>query len=393
MSIQPLLVASLALACALPSQATWNVGLGGHAQIRDALLLAAPGDIVLVSPGNYMQFTCTTGVTIRALVPGTVTVSFDFAGLPQACGCSCLATQGPTRFAPPVGQTAHVVGLEFVGSSSITPCFSFIHHRVHVSSGRVTFDDCVFDRSSNGLNIENAIVHLQDCTVRSIFQGPGIVVDQADLTIVGGSVSGVDAPNGVYTPGSGIRLTGSRLQASNTTIAGGAMLSATVGSYGIESIGGSLWVSDSTITGDGECAVQATGVVRIDRCTLTGSGVGCASSPTGAPLLGIERQSAIEIGTLFEVHLTSEPGALQVLYGSTALLAPTTVPILAQPLLIHPNELFLADLAIAGATGQVTFSYPIPAVAALSNAQFWLQGVGGTSFPLQASPVIGGIVR
>lgn len=394
MSIQPLLVTSLALVCALPSQGILNVGPGGHAQIRDALALAAPGDTVLVSPGNYMDFTCKTGVTIRALVPGTVTVSFDFAGLPPVCGCSCLTGAGPTRFVIPVGETAHVVGLEFVGNSALIPCGpSFIYHRVHVTSGRVTFDDCVFNGGFYGLKIASAIVHLQDCTVRSIYFGPGLVANQADVTIVGGSVTGVDAPNGVYAPGSGISLTNSTLHASHTSIAGGAMLAATIGSHGIEATGGSLWLSDSTVTGHGDCAVDATGLVRIDRCTFTGSGAGCASSPTGAPLVGVERGSAIEIGTLFEVHLTSEPGALQLLYGSTSLLVPTMVPILEQPLLINPNELFLADLAIAGASGQVTFSYPIPAIAALRNSEFWLQGMGGTSFPLQASPVIGGIVR
>ena len=91
--------------------------------------------------------------------------------------------------------------------------------------------------------------------------------------------------------------------------------------------------------------------------------------------------------------IACEPGALVLVYGSTRLGAPLLPPVVEQPVWIDPTTLFLADVALAAASGQTTFAYPVPGVAALVGAQFWLQGVGGTSFPLQTSPPVGGIVR
>jgi hypothetical protein len=117
-------------------------------------------------------------------------------------------------------------------------------------------------------------------------------------------------------------------------------------------------------------------------------------SPTGAPLVGIDRNGPISIGQVFQVTLTSEPNALLLVYGATRLSAPLEIAgLVEQPIWIDPTTLFLADVAIAAPTGVTTFAYPVPAVPQLVGAQFWLQGFGGTSFPLQTSPVSGGIVR
>ncbi|MFN7588416.1 MAG: hypothetical protein ACK501_02705 [Planctomycetota bacterium] len=48
----------LLLAAGALAQTTHLVGPGGLAQIRDALLIAAPGDLVLAQPGTYAQFHC-----------------------------------------------------------------------------------------------------------------------------------------------------------------------------------------------------------------------------------------------------------------------------------------------------------------------------------------------
>ena len=68
--------ALIAFSCtaAVAAQTTHVVGPGGHAQIQAALAAAAPGDVVIVHPGNYPSFQCTIGVTIRAAVNGTAFV-------------------------------------------------------------------------------------------------------------------------------------------------------------------------------------------------------------------------------------------------------------------------------------------------------------------------------
>lgn len=65
--VSRLLFLTLAWPAALDAQATHLVGPGGFAQIRDALAIAAPGDLILVQPGTYSQFFVQRGVTIRAV--------------------------------------------------------------------------------------------------------------------------------------------------------------------------------------------------------------------------------------------------------------------------------------------------------------------------------------
>lgn len=384
LSFATILTASvLCTTAASLAQAQWLVGPGGYAQISQVMPLVADGDTVLVAPGTYWQFQCLRGVTIRAVTPGTVTVAWNILGAPAPCGCTCLGSQGPVRFQPPAGATTHVVGLQFASAYFPTACFQFLHQSVQVSSGRVTFDECSID----SLRIENAIVHLQDCTVTSNFLGAGLQANAADVTIAGGSVSGTSATVSLAaTPG--LQLTNSRLHAAGVTVQGGAP-----SALGIQATGGSLWLVDATVTAGSACAVAASGLVRIDRSTLVGGGTGCLTSPTGAPLLGIDRSGPFTVGQLFQVTLASEPNALLLLFGSAGFAAPLSVPEIEQPFWIDVAGLFLADLAIATPLGQTTFSYAVPPVPQLAGLSFWLQGVGGTSFPLQTTPVVGGVVR
>lgn len=378
----------LGLTTSLMAQSQWFVGPGGYAQIRDVMPLVANGDTVLVAPGTYFPFFCSRDITIRAATPGTVNIVWNILAMPQTCGCTCLSAQGPVYFQLPA-QNVHVVGLSFAAAFvPQTVCFTQIHQKVMVYGTRVTFDNCAIDH----MRIDNAAVHLQDCTITSAFVGAGILANSADVTIAGGSVAGSSATTSLAaTPG--IQLTNSRLHASGVTVTGGAASATSPGAPGIQATGGSLWLADATVTAGGGCAVSANGLVRIDRSTLNGSGASCALSPTGAPQVGIDRTGPIQIGQLFQVTLTSEPNALLVLYGSVGLAAPVVAPVLDQPVWIDATSLFLSDLTVATPLGQTTFSYAVPPFPALVGAQFWLQGVGGMTLPLQTTPVVGGIVR
>jgi peptide deformylase len=189
-----LLCPFFAVAVALPSQTTHLVGPGGLAQIRDALAIAQPGDRIHVQPGTYAHFTATVGVTIRALAPGSVVVRYDTAYAPPTC--PFCVDEGPTRFAIPAGQTAHVVGIHFEASAP-TIVFAPIFHRVEVQSGRVHFEDCILaTRRFQALQIAQAAqVHLNATTVAG-FGGPlsqgasGIRVLGGTLTAVGCQIGG-----------------------------------------------------------------------------------------------------------------------------------------------------------------------------------------------------------
>lgn len=87
----------LVVAVGLPAQTTHLVGPGGLPQIRNALANAAPGDLIHVQPGTYAQFDANVGVTIRALVPGTVTIAYDIAFAPAGCSANpfCGVIEGP----------------------------------------------------------------------------------------------------------------------------------------------------------------------------------------------------------------------------------------------------------------------------------------------------------
>ena len=114
------------------AQTTHLVGPGGLAQIRDALLIAAPGDLVLVQPGTYAQFHANVGVTIRAAVPGTVVVAYDASVLSAVCSSDpfCLVVESRTRIAPPAGQTVHCEGLEFArAAGTASPGAASASHR------------------------------------------------------------------------------------------------------------------------------------------------------------------------------------------------------------------------------------------------------------------------
>ncbi|MCK5944872.1 MAG: hypothetical protein KAI24_22985 [Planctomycetes bacterium] len=385
------LLAGCVLAAFATAQTTWSVGPAApYQQIRDVMPLVADGDTVLVAPGSYVEFTCARGITLRAEVPGTVTVNFDYwLSLPPSCGCTCLSLPRNTSLSAPAGEQLDVVGIAFAGHWSLTPCWNAIAHFVAVTGGRVTFDECTID----ALRVEQATVHLQDCVVQSSFVGAGMRATGASVTMVGGSVTGasVGPTIGANAPRPGVQLIGSSLHASSVAIGAGSGPGAAAG---IElDVGSSLRLSDAVVVAQGACPVVGAGAIRIDRTVLTGGGVGCVTSPVGGPLTGIERNGPIATGSLFEVRTIGAPGDLHVFYGSTALAGPLLVPLVDGTIWIDPSELFFSLLAVAGPSGVSAFSYPVPAVPALVGSPFWLQSVGGAAFPLQISPVVGGLAR
>lgn len=391
-------------AVALPAQATHLVGPGGFAQIRDALAVAAPGDRIHVQPGTYAHFAATIGCTIRALVPGTVSIAYSVAFQPPGCTTtpSCWTVEGPTRLSPPAGQTIHVVGLQFVGNESPGGFLYPIRHRVAVESGRVTFDQCSLQATNTAaLSVLDASVHLQSCQLAAIpnatslqaggvsLYGANCNVTAIDSTFRGGPGPGLSSP-----PGNGIVLNNATLHGSNLDIRSGTLLFpvGTNPSFALSG-GGALFLSDSQLIGG--CPIQWSGTaLELSRCTLTGTSQNCPTvSPSPTSQLGIARSGPLTAGAPFTLTFRSEPNAFVAIFAGGSLGRLDLPGLLAQPSWLDDTQSFLVSIALADAQGLATASWPIPAGPGIADQQLWWKGLSGFTLPFQVSPPAGGIAR
>lgn len=380
-----------AVATSLLAQTTHLVGPGGLPQIRDALAIAAPGDVIHVLPGTYAQFTATVGVTIRALQPGTVTVACDPAFVGTCPLCPTL--QPMTFFALPVGQFAHVVDIDFdchrlflSGGVQYIPT-------VHVTSGGATFDRCTFVGDSEGglqqglLVVEYAIAHLVDCTLANtqlLTIGPALVASHSTVTAVDTSFDLV----GVLSQlGGTIRLFGSYFHGAGLTVT-------STTSYTVESFDSQVWISDTTMTANGNpCPFRVVGQdPQLDRCTLVPS-LPCPSYAPPVPALGVARLGPPTAGAAFSLQFTTVPNGFVAVFASLLPAGALLPGILDQPNWLDGATLMNLGIVAADAMGHATATWTLPGGSAATDRSLWFQGITGFALPLQASPVTGGTLR
>jgi len=376
----------------LPSQTTHLVGPGGLPQIRDALAIASAGDTILVQPGTYAHFRCAIGVTIRAATPGSVTIAFQSVVESPACLADplCRSLLGPTEFALPAGQTAHVVGLDF--APTVDAVYAS-RHRVGVTSGRTTFDQC--NIAANGqaaLIVNHAAVHLQGCTVSNLGAGYSALwalysdVSASGCTVTGGDNVFALAPHAVD-------LSSTRFVGSHLDLRGGNVQFGQDGSA-VYADNSEVWIADSALTSQpGTCpvvAVFSTG--RIARSVQTGS-TACGPGLPGGNVVGVERLAPLQNGTTFSMHIRTEPNQLVAVHASNSL-GTTPVPgLFEQPVSLDLTAFWLAGLFLADANGDVTASWNMPAGMFLGEP-LWLETITVEPvFPWQAGPVVGGVIR
>lgn len=395
-----LLIALFAFVTALPAQATILVGPGGLPQIRDALAVAAPGDVILVQPGIYAHFDATVPVTIRALTPGTVDVAYDVTFQTPNCSFLCLLREPITKLQPPAGATTHVVGIRFLGNVVIHSSGFNLRHRVEVLSGHVTLDQCEFLAAQvPPLSVRRATAHLQDCVVQPASFNNGAVgfyAETADVTAVdclffGGSSSGT-APGA--QPYWGLRLINARMHGTHLLVTGGASPTG-LGAAAVSMFGSAtLWLSDSTlIAGPSQCVIEQAGTVRLDRCLLLNQIPGCVASPIGGTLLGVERSEPLSPGRTFQLVFHTEPNGLVAVFASPEVGNLDLPSMLEQPVWLDLAGAYSAALLVADATGRATVAWNIPVGPGITDRKLWLQGVSGIAVPLQASPLVGGVAR
>ncbi len=384
--------AALAFAIGAVAQTTHLVGPSGLAQIRDALAIAAPGDVVLVQPGTYAQFHANVGVTIRAAVPGTAVVDLDLTVVPPTCTGFCLVEEAITRFLPPPGQTVHCEGLAFRSS----PQSFFAVHQVVVSGGAVTFANCTV-RTSIGpaLIVDQARVHLQDCTLECLGTGNG----WPPLSAYTSTISAVRctftaSQTTLSAPGAALWLRGATLQGSQLQLRGGLLGFGGLGGAGLDlDATSSAWISDSQLTGGGSTCpvVNNGGSGRIDRSVLLPSLASCTSLPT-ALVLGIDSATPPQTGAPFVVDFRTAPNQLVGIYASSNLGSGALPGLADQPLGLDAGNAWFAGLVTADANGFASAAWTLPNGPFVGVPLFVL-GVGLAPPRVELSPPVGGVVR
>ena len=394
MRLRPALCLSGWLACAATAQTTHVVGPGFLPEIRSALALASAGDVILVLPGTYAHFTAAVGVTIRAVTPGTVAVTWQPQYVPAPClvDPSCLAAEGVTLFAPPLGQTIHVVGVDFL--PNVYQGVVTVRHCVAVSNASVSFDQCSMQANGTiALWVFGSAIHLQDCAVA----GTGTTAAAHGMLLVDSMATAADSMfagnSGLANPGDAVVAINSTFHGASLQAFGGAATAGGTGAAALRSTATStLWICDSMLTATNQCPLIANGAGgRIQRSTLMPTS-GCASLAPG-PMLGVDRPVPPLGGGSFTLRFRSDPNVLVAVLVGPELAVASAPGLIEQPLSLSLMNWFGGGVYMTDASGFLSVTWSMPGGSPFVNEPLWFQAVGGLTLPLQVSPIAGGIVR
>jgi hypothetical protein len=371
------------------------VGPGGFATIQAAVDAAAEGDIIRIAPGTYDVFRAQKGLSILADQPGTVTIMRTTAtGLATAIN---LAPDKQLRLCDLVFDQNPALGVTFVqisgGISSIEGCTfragnfpmlqvagfaTAVMRHCTLSDGSCT----MFLSSSSHLSATECTFTSGAMVPRSSFDA-ALLVQDSSAHLASCTITGPAAPAGVLVlaGGSGIRTTLGALWLVDCAVTGGNSATATVPA--------------------GPAITNLGAPVRHHRCTLTGGTGpgGTAPAISGAsqpgPLLGVtSAPQVLQLGSTWAMQFASEPANPVFALATFAVEEPVATGIVEQPSLgfLAPAGITVA-FGIADPQGHLPVSVPVPATASLLHLGVWFRGVDTFAFPLQASPVVGGVIR
>lgn len=353
-----LLTPAAIAASLLPAQTSHYVGPGGFQTLGAAINAAVHGDEVVIAPGSYPGVITGKSLTLRAEVPGTVSLSGGFGTIVFLIS----------------DVDARLVGIEF--------------DRASIVGGNVSIEDCSFP--SQGLELNGATAHLTRCAFGH-------------------------APTTLDFRGS-LRCRDSYVSATDCTIAGANANAAGYGGFAIDLNNSTLLGSGLTLTTDTTAAVAATAVrfltastLRLtDSSLLSAPGIcpipfgdaACERCTTSSPCplllteptLGLTSTGALQAGATWTVTVTGEPNAPLLVLGSYGI-ARYDSPQLAQSLLLDAASAFLAGGMTTDALGQASLQWQLPSLPLPPGAAIWVQAVAGATMPLAVSPAAGGVVR
>ncbi len=387
------------------AQSVHQVGPTGHAQISDAVAVAAPGDLIVVAPGTYLPFAVPIGVRIVAPDGATVTTPPGGYGIPWVHDVN-----------PPTGQKVTIVGLEFRTNSAYPPAEPPVALNV---TGNVVFADCIFhnwpDYPSAAVTC-NGDVQFDRCEWSSVHDAMVVQGGRVEVNDCVFQTAWVMWAAGttrcIVTSGGEIRLNTCNLQASSS--GSGAWL----GSPAIQLDGSArLSLADCEVRGGDSPGWASTGVVNNTSNAVeharshvigghgmlswfqTGMGPGFAG-PHQEVLLagGVGTPAGPGVGASYGVEVIGPFGGITGLVlsfeRSTAFITPFTV----QP--IHFDPATATALAIGLTSGfsawpgYGTYMWLAPQLTpAMFGAEFWIHPIvfDGTLF--QVGPTFGRLVR
>lgn len=351
------------------AQATWLVGPNGFAQVNSIAPFAQDGDTIEIEPGSYQPFTCNVGLTIRAMLPGTVTID-------------AAASSGEILLDVPALQTVNLADLS-------------INCRVRVINGRSALTNCeVITQASSVIYVLNATMHLVRCTVRQLGSSsqswaPALRADQSDVTAVDCVFDG-GAP---LSFNEGVSLYGSRMHGSGLTIIGDAPSGLGGGLSALH--GSKVWLTDSTATSQFSCPLRMWngGEIFVDNVTLIGSTTGECTAGTAKSMLAVSQPNVLTTGAPFPLNYRGQPNSFLAVFASGRLGTVNWGPLLDQPSWLDEGASFAAALVVTDASGFASVSWPIPNLAGIAGRQLWFKGINGLALPFQASAVAGGVAR
>jgi len=345
------------------AQNTYLVGPNGVPNIQIAADLAAPGDEIVIEPGTYQPFSFGKPLTVRAQQPGTV----------QILSTGLLM---PNVLATPTDQV-RFVGLSF--------------ERMYAFTATFTFEDCTFQGQGNAISVNNATAHFERCGMlglQTFLSGVG------PLSIGNATVSMVDCTVEGPMPGVfGISGPSVQLQAGSTLLASDCIFQTHASSSLFAPIettpGDFVRVSDSTFLHDPSlCPAIGGGDIALRRCVVPGA---CATIPD-VPLLGARAPQPIVRGGNWSADFRGEPNMPMLVFGSDRVEA-TPSPNLNVPFLLSAAGCFPLAAVMLDQQGTASLSVAVPNIPLPPGVAVFLQGVSGASYPLLASPIVGGVVR
>lgn len=385
------------LLCALAdgaiAQTTWYAPSG--TDLTSLFAQAAPGDVVVLN-GTYIGFQLTKGLVV--IGNGSSIIGF---GLPATW------TVGITV---PAGQQARFHGVTFFATPGYHPYFgspAMLAMPVRVN-GNATFEACNFSSigfllssSNTSLVVEGGTVVLNECSTRAV----GVLGGAVSMTRC--SVRGDDAwaagtypgvPVHVQAGQAGLTQLGGTVLVSNCTLTGGQSVpvwwSPPPAKEGFISFGGTAVLTDSTIVGGGyPSSLVGTAQTRFARCSLSGNPPSSGPVASVPQLIGIRMDQGLQLGQTSSV--TAIAGSDQLLGIVVCFDAATYVlPPFAEPLFGDPGKMdFVLFAAPGGAGDPVTAPITVPNNLRLRGFPVLLQALQLDGAIVRASAAVGGMIR